>query len=517
MVVEVYKYGGTSMGESSSYARVALHGQGLLSKVDMPVIVVSAPALGKKDSERVTELLQQSYNLTKEGKQIESQRLQISRLFEYVAGEHFDRQDFNMALDQAVQREKSSNTLALGEHYQAKSLANYLQEKRIPTNFVDARQAIKIENEKIVSINQELFESNTLNIIGGFYGSNEFGDIEVLNRGGSDNTADNLGAKLKASKVVFLKDVDGIKVSDPDIFKGTGITPRTLREVSPETIREMSYGGARVLSAEAMRECRNSGIPQYVRHVDYPFSGGTRIGKVENKSIYPISGIVTQPGFTILNFPRINEINYLTDVLAVLSDNEISFDMLTTNNGSYSLTIDSREPITAEVINNIQSITSELERVENQALVSVVGEIDEPRPFKAGLLHNLREFVNPVAIYGALIWEPETYVFDVNKFGMHGERGFGKKLTQIFADRGASITIASTTIDSISLGTKKELPLEDIVYQIEEELDVDSVIISTEGRRLFGPRRKISNISLAVPEDKRHEVVKRLYNHYYKV
>jgi aspartate kinase len=58
-------------------------------------------------------------------------------------------------------------------------------------------------------------EKSRVVIVAGFQGVSVNGEITTLGRGGSDTTAVALGVALKADKVEFFKDVDGVYEEDP--------------------------------------------------------------------------------------------------------------------------------------------------------------------------------------------------------------------------------------------------------------------------------------------------------------
>lgn len=60
-------------------------------------------------------------------------------------------------------------------------------------------------------------EKNAVVIVAGFQGVSREGEITTLGRGGSDTTAVALGAALKAEKIEFYKDVEGIFSEDPKL------------------------------------------------------------------------------------------------------------------------------------------------------------------------------------------------------------------------------------------------------------------------------------------------------------
>lgn len=84
-------------------------------------------------------------------------------------------------------------------------------------------------NAKIVDVKPERIVSSlndeNIVIVAGFQGVSKKKDITTLGRGGSDTSAVALGVALKADRVEFYKDVDGIYSEDPKINKNSKFHP----------------------------------------------------------------------------------------------------------------------------------------------------------------------------------------------------------------------------------------------------------------------------------------------------
>lgn len=91
-------------------------------------------------------------------------------------------------------------------------------------------------------ITEELEQGKAV-IAAGFQGTNGFGDITTLGRGGSDTTAVALAAFLKADECRIYTDVDGVYDRDPRKFSDA----QRLETVDYERMLEMARSGAQVL------------------------------------------------------------------------------------------------------------------------------------------------------------------------------------------------------------------------------------------------------------------------------
>lgn len=103
-------------------------------------------------------------------------------------------------------------------------------------------------------------ESGKIVIVAGFQGVSCEGEITTLGRGGSDTTAVALGVALKADKVEFYKDVEGIFSEDPKkneaAFSYSSLTYAQALEIIQK--------GAKVLHARSVALAAKNYLPLHV-------------------------------------------------------------------------------------------------------------------------------------------------------------------------------------------------------------------------------------------------------------
>ena len=85
-------------------------------------------------------------------------------------------------------------------------------------------------------------------VLPGFFGRNASGDIQLLGRNGTDYSAAAIAAATGAGLCQIWKDVDGFFTADPRIVTNA----RCLDEVSYDEAMELTYFGAKVISAKAL-------------------------------------------------------------------------------------------------------------------------------------------------------------------------------------------------------------------------------------------------------------------------
>jgi aspartate kinase len=519
------KSGGESSGSPDKYIVLKDYISDFVKRGLSVSLSMSAPALtrahplytGDRSQDRVTQLLE---NALETG---ETKRLQLIYSELNSLRLSFDQGMFMAEIGELMSQKKRDELLAQGERWNAILFSRFLEISGLNVKLIHGDDAISLRNGVPIGVNTELFKGADVYITSGFHGRNQQGEIELLPFGGTDITGDTLAAALRVGVYEVLKEIDGIYSADPEPLKNYGSSPNYLEEITFAEVRELAYGGARVLQANAMERCRQAGIPIVVKSLNSQRSG-TRIGgnRLSRKPGEAIAGIATKPGFVLYTFPRKHKEHYLTDVLNAVVSQGISFDMISTDRGKFHLAIHGDEfgpgqgklDTMLRLYQEINLVTKELEERTNISLVSVVGEgIEEPRPFKAMLTNELmKDGLSTYASFGALLWEPGHTVVDISKFGMHGERGYGKRVANVFESLGAKITLASTTIDTISFGTNKVIDAHLLERELNDVVDYDSISITRDGLLLYGPSRRLRNLSFAVGDSHRHKAVSILHD-----
>ena len=330
-------------------------------------------------------------------------------------------------------------------------------------------------------------------------------------------SADWIAAKLGAKQNVNLKEVEGIFPVDPNIVK----EQRPIEEMTYREVRESAYAGNRILQEEAMTQCRKKGIPIHVRSLSFPDSKGTRIVLERDVTQNPVVGVTAKGKIRLYIITQEKREKFFIDLLDTFSLRGVSVDMIGTEDELVSIVIDNK---------NINEKEEDLERalsnefklesiITNTALVSIVGEgIVDALAQRKRIIQALDKSVT--ASYGPILGGAETgtTIYHIEKFGMNNETGFAMNLCSMFSEAQIPITGISTTIDSISIGTNlkaSKMDIADMCNFIEERLQSDPISVTRNGLLLHGPRRGISNITVAIPENLLEQAVKRLYLEYF--
>lgn len=103
-------------------------------------------------------------------------------------------------------------------------------------------------------------EQGKIVIVAGFQGVSRKGEITTLGRGGSDTSAVALGVALKASRVEFYKDVDGVFSEDPKINSEASHYPN----LTFTQAKEVLANGAKILHPRCIYLAEKNAMPLHV-------------------------------------------------------------------------------------------------------------------------------------------------------------------------------------------------------------------------------------------------------------
>ncbi|WP_286263394.1 bifunctional aspartate kinase/homoserine dehydrogenase II [Thalassotalea atypica] len=175
-----------------------------------------------------------------------------------------------------------SELLALGELWSARLLSAILNERVCPSNAIDARDFLVINNEEQCAVDYDLSqrqlallrEPSKLAVITGFVARNEQGLPCTLGRNGSDYSATILAALTAAQNVTLWTDVDGIYSADPRVVPNA----RKLHRVPRGVAKELGRLGNPVLHAKTLQPLNDCGSHLHVASSFDANTAGTEIG-----------------------------------------------------------------------------------------------------------------------------------------------------------------------------------------------------------------------------------------------
>lgn len=180
-------------------------------------------------------------------------------------------------------KNKQADILAFGELWSARLLSSVLSESVCPSQSIDSRDFLVINNEKSgdvdYSISSERFnhlkQENALTVVTGYICKDSQGETCTLGRNGSDYSATIMAALMNARNVTLWTDVDGIYSADPRVVPHA----RKLNRLHSGVARELGRLGNPVLHAKTLKPLTKVTSHLHVASSFAPDVPGTEIGQ----------------------------------------------------------------------------------------------------------------------------------------------------------------------------------------------------------------------------------------------
>ena len=193
------------------------------------------------------------------------------------------------------------------------------------------------EKELPILLRNVMSESHNLFITQGFVAKNINGEIDNLNRGGSDYSASLIGAALDVRAIEIWTDIDGFHNNDPRYVENT----QPIEYLSFDEAAELAYFGAKILHPASIIPARKKSIPVWLKNTMQPQSFGTLIS---NNYLAPgIKAVAAKDGITTIRIQSgrmLQAHGFLKRVFEVFDKYKTPIDVITTSEVAVSLTID---------------------------------------------------------------------------------------------------------------------------------------------------------------------------------
>jgi aspartate kinase len=259
----------------------------------------------------------------------------------------------------------------------------YLEESSISSSLISALDFIQIDEKdepKVAQISKNLRPILNTNltqdlwITQGFICTNPKGEIDNLQRGGSDYTASLIGAAMQASQVQIWTDIDGMHNNDPRYVDDTF----SIEEISFDEAAELAYFGAKILHPQSLIPAKENNIPVLLKNTFKPVLKGTII---KNKTVHSgVTAIAAKDGITaikIKSYRMLLAYGFLKKIFEVFEKYQTPIDMITTSEVAVSLTIDDISYI-AEIISELEPF-GKVEIDSDLSIVCVAGDFSQQK------------------------------------------------------------------------------------------------------------------------------------------
>lgn len=403
--MKILKFGGTSVGSPQRMKDVCQ----LITDGDRKIVVLSAMSgttnslveiadyINKRNPEAANNVINKLRNVylqhieelyVKEENLLATRELLLG-LFKHL--HQLTTEEYSLKLEKEI--------LAQGELMSTNMVTNYLKEQGVKVCLIPALDYMKTDDKGepdmpfIKTHLNDFLKKNggyDLYITQGFICRNQLGDIDNLQRGGSDYTACLIGAVLSAEEIQIWTDIDGMHNNDPRIIPNT--TP--VRQLNFEEAAELAYFGAKILHPTCIQPARYAGVPVKLLNTMEPTAPGTIINnQMQRGTIKAVAAKDNITAIKIVSSRMLLATGFLRKVFEIFENYQTPVDMVTTSEVGITLTIDNNAHLAA--------ITEELKKYgtvdidENMCIICVVGDL---RSENVGFENRVAEAISQVPI-----------------------------------------------------------------------------------------------------------------------
>lgn len=382
------KFGGTSVGTPQRMREVA--------KIFSPqegeqTFVVLSAMSGTTNS--LVEISDYLYKNNAEGASSVINQLE-QKYMQHVA-ELYKTEEFRTKASEFLQKEfmylrsflKASNfsateekiILAQGEIMSTNMVTFHLQEEGKKATLLSALDLVRTDENGEPDLNfireatvKRLRENPNFDIYitQGFICRNVKGEIDNLQRGGSDYTACLIGAALQTDEIQIWTDIDGMHNNDPRVVEHT----EPVRQLYFEEAAELAYFGAKILHPTCIQPAKFAGVPVRLLNTMDPTAPGTLINNdIQRGTIKAVAAKDNITCIQIQSSRMLLAYGFLRKVFEIFEQHKTSIDMICTSEVGVSVTIDNRSRL-PEIVGELRKYGTV--QVDNDmCIVCVVGDL----------------------------------------------------------------------------------------------------------------------------------------------
>jgi aspartate kinase len=267
-----------------------------------------------------------------------------------------------------------------GEILSTNMVTNYLLEQGYNAALIPALEYMRTDKngepdleyirEKI-KVQLDAVPGKDIYITQGFICRNAYGEVDNLQRGGSDYTASLIGAAINASEIQIWTDIDGMHNNDPRFVENTS----PVSHLHFEEAAELAYFGAKILHPTCIQPAKFAGIPVKLLNTMDPTAPGTVISnKTEKNKIKAVAAKDNIIAINITSSRMLLAYGFLRKVFEIFETYKTSIDMICTSEVGVSVSIDDKTHLT-QILNELKKFGT-VKVDENMCIVCVVGDLD---------------------------------------------------------------------------------------------------------------------------------------------
>lgn len=383
--MKILKFGGTSVGSAQRMREVAK----LITDGERKIVVLSAMS---GTTNTLVEISDYLYKKNPDGaneviNRLEAQyRKHLDELYATDAYKRLTQEAVKTQFDFIRSYTKDLFTLfeekvilAQGELMATCMMTNYLLEQGVKVELLPALEFMRTDKngepdpvyiKEKLEAQLELHPDAEIYITQGYICRNAYGEIDNLQRGGSDYTASLIGAAVKSEEIQIWTDIDGMHNNDPRFVTHTEPVPH----LQFEEAAELAYFGAKILHPTCIQPAKYANIPVRLLNTMDPSAPGTLISNdLEPDTIKAVAAKDNITAIRIKSGRMLLAYGFLRKVFEIFESYQTSIDMICTSEVGVSVTID-RVTHLNEIVDDLKKYgTVTVDR--EMCIVCVVGDL----------------------------------------------------------------------------------------------------------------------------------------------
>ena len=385
--MKIMKFGGTSVGTPQRMKEVT----SLVTKSGNPVFVVLSAMSGTTNS--LVEISDYLYKKNPDGANEVINRLEekyMKHVEELYSTDEMKQQTRDFLKDEfnylrSFTKEiftsfEEKSIVAQGEMMSTNMVTNYMKELGVKVTLLNALDFMRTDKnaepdpvyikEKLTAKMEEN-QGQQVYITQGFICRNAYGEVDNLQRGGSDYTASLIGAALDAEEIQIWTDIDGMHNNDPRVVDKTS----PVHQLHFEEAAELAYFGAKILHPTCIQPAKYAGIPVRLLNTMDPDAEGTTIS---NQTEYgKIKAVAAKDNITAIKIKSSRMLlatGFLRKVFEIFESYQTPIDMVCTSEVGVSMSIDNSAHL-GEIVDELKkygTVTVDT----GMCVICVVGDLD---------------------------------------------------------------------------------------------------------------------------------------------
>ncbi len=409
--MKVLKFGGTSVGTAQRMKDVTE----LVARRGKNIVVFSAMSGTTNTLVEISDYLYKK-NLTGAKETINK----LEAKYAATIDELFSTEEYKQKASEAIKERfdfirsfnkpiftlfEEKEILAQGELMSTALMINYMYERGINAVMLPALEFMRTDknaepdsqyiHDKLTALLADNPDAD-LYITQGYICKNAYGEMDNLQRGGSDYTAALIGAAINAEEIEIWTDIDGMHNNDPRFVEGT----KPVSELHFEEAAELAYFGAKILHPTCVLPAKLNNIPVRLLNTMQPDAPGTVIYNTRPSN--KIKAVAAKDNITAIKIKSSRMLlayGFLRKVFEIFETHRTSIDMIVTSEVGVSVTVDNELnlPAILEDLKKFGTVTVDRDMV----IICVVGDLEwQNRGFEAEVVNALKDIPVRMISYG---------------------------------------------------------------------------------------------------------------------